>query len=100
MWERFFTQAPKSGESMAKFVLRVEQEHRRQGLDEVMIYHAFVHKVDDHTKAILDNLCVMKKAMNQGTTTWQDVVEICRYHLSGVALLPPPGKACVPAMPT
>ena len=84
---------------MAKFVLQVEQERRCQGLDEVTTYHAFVHKVDDHTKVMLDNLRVTKKATNQGTTTWQDVVEICRDRLSGVALLPPPGAACVPAMP-
>ena len=30
-------------------------------MDEVTTYHTFVHKVDDHTKAILDNLCVTKK---------------------------------------
>ena len=93
------TQAPKAEESMAKFVLRVEQECCRQGLDEVTTYHAFVHKVDNHTKAMLDNLCVTKKATNQGTATWQDLVEICRDRLLGVALLLLPGAACVPAMP-
>ena len=74
------------GESTTQFVIRVEQARRAVRASATSVYHAFVHKLDDSVRLLLDNIRVNKRANGGGPVTWEDVVAICRDSLAGVSL--------------
>ena len=51
-----------------------------------MVYHVFVHKMDDSVRLLLDNVRVNKCASGGDSVTWEDMVAICRDLLAGVSL--------------
>ena len=66
------------GESTARFVIRVDQAKRAAGAPATSVYHAFVHKLDEPVRMLLDNIRVNKRANGGGAVEWDDVVAVCR----------------------
>ena len=48
--ENFFALERRRDESSAQFVLRIEMERRKLGVDPQTTYHAFVKSLDQHIK--------------------------------------------------
>ena len=53
------------------------------GLQSLVTYHAFAHKLDAGTRLLLENVRVNKRTSGNGPVTCTDVVTICRDALSG-----------------
>ena len=89
--ERLYAMAVLPGESTAQFVVRVDQARRAIKAPSSSVYHTFVHKLDEHTRLLVDNMRMNKRAGGLGSVGWEDVVAICRDALAGVsvATLPP-----------
>ena len=75
------------GESTAQFVVRVNQARRAIEVPSSSVYHAFVHKLDEHTPLLVDNMRMNKRAGGLGSVGWEDVVAICRDVLAGVSVV-------------
>ena len=60
------------------FMIRMEKEQTRHGVDTTTTYHAFMSKFDIDMRALLDNVQVHKRANGGGSLTWADMVAICR----------------------
>ena len=58
------------------------------GVDVTTTYHAFVSKVDINIWLLLNNVQVNRRSNGWGSLLLADMVAICRYQLSGVALVP------------
>ena len=48
------------------------------------MYHAFIHKLDDQVRALVENVRMNKRASG-GNVDWGDVVALCRDALAGVS---------------
>ena len=48
------------------------------------MYHAFIHKLDDQVRALVENVRMNKRASG-GNVDWGDVVALCRDALEGVS---------------
>ena len=48
------------------------------------MYHAFVHKLDEPVRMLLDNIRMNKRASGGGMVEWDDIVAVCRDSLAGV----------------
>ena len=48
------------------------------------MYHAFIHKLDDQVRALVENVRMNKRASG-GNVYWGDVVALCRDALAGVS---------------
>ena len=77
------------GESTARFVIRVDYAKRTIKVPPTNVYHAFVHKLDEPVRMLLDNIRMNKRAIGGGTVEWDDVVAVCRDSLAGVSLAQP-----------
>ena len=80
---------PLDGESTARFVIRVDYAKRTIKVPPTNVYHAFVHKLDEPMRMLLDNIHMNKQASGGGTVEWDDVVAVCRDSLAGVSLAQP-----------
>ena len=90
LWERFYTRYVQGSESMARFVLRVEQLQMQLGIDAETTYHAFVHKLDMGAWVLLESVLLHKQAVGGGSIQWLDVVNLCRDLPLGVSLVAGP----------
>ena len=50
------------------------------------VYHAFIHKLDDQVRALVENMRMNKRVSGGGNVDWLDVVALCRDVLAGVAV--------------
>ena len=48
------------------------------------MYHAFIHKLDDQVRALVENVRMNKRASG-GNVDWGDVVALYRDVLAGVS---------------
>ena len=48
------------------------------------MYYAFIHKLDDQVRALVENVRMNKRA-SRGNVDWGDVVALCRDALAGVS---------------
>lgn len=78
------------GESTAQFVVQVDQSRRVIKAPYSSVFYAFVHKLDEHTRLLVDNMRMNKHAGGWGIAGWEDVVAICRDALAGVSVATPP----------
>ena len=78
-----------TGKSAAQFVVWVDQARRVIKAPSSSVYHAFVHKLDEHTWLLVDNMHMNKCAGGLGSVGWEDVVAICRNVLAGVSVATP-----------
>ena len=53
------------------------------------MYHAFVHKLDDQVRALVENVRMNKRAGGGGNVEWKDVVALCRDAVAGISVLRP-----------
>ena len=81
------------GESTAQFVVRVDQARRAIKAPFTSVYHAFVHKLNEHTRLLVDNMRMNKPACGLGSVGWEDVVAICKDALADVSIVTPPPNA-------
>ena len=51
------------------------------------MYHAFVHKLDDQVRALVENVRMNKRAGGGGDVAWKDVVALCHDALAGILVL-------------
>ena len=93
MLERLYAMAVLPGESTVQFVVRVDQARRAIKAPSSSVFHAFVHKLDEHTRLLVDNMRMNKRAGGLGSVGWEDVVAICRDALAGVSVMTPPLNA-------
>ena len=89
MLERLYAMTVLPGESMAQFVVWVDQARRAIKVLSSSVYHAFVHKLDEHMRLLVDNMRMNKRAGGLGSAGWEDVVAICRDALAGVSVMTP-----------
>jgi hypothetical protein len=90
--EAFFSLRPNVGETSARFVLRVEMERKRLGIDPKATYHAFKEMLDMPTRQVLDVVRINKKVAGSMISQaakfgWDDVVMVFRDRLSGVSMV-------------
>ena len=90
MLERLYAMAVLPGESTAQFVVWVDQANRAIKAPSASVYHAFMHKLDEHTRLLVDNMYMNKRAGGLGSVGWEDAVAICRDALAGVYVATPP----------
>ena len=50
------------------------------------MYHAFVHKLDDKVRALVENVCMNKHAGRGDNVEWKDVVALCRDTLASISV--------------
>ena len=81
------------GESTAQFAVRVDQARRAIKAPSSSVYNAFMHKLDEHTRLLVDNIRMNKRVGGLGSVGWEDVVAICRDALAGVSVMTPPPNA-------
>ena len=93
MLECLYAMAVLPGESTAQFVVRVDQARRAIKAPYSSVYHASVHKLDEHMRLLVDNMRINKCARGLGSVGWEDVVAICRDALAGVSVATPPPNA-------
>ena len=67
----------------------MDQAKRAVKAPAASVYHAFVHKLDEPVRMLLDNIRMNKRAIGGGTVEWDDVVAVCRDSLAGVSLAQP-----------
>ena len=48
------------------------------------VYYAFIHKLDDQVRALVENMRMNKRAGGGGNVEWSDVVALCRDVLAGI----------------
>ena len=48
-----------------------------------------MHKLDEHTRLLVDNMRMNRRAGGLGSVGWKDVVAICRDALAGVSVTTP-----------
>ena len=53
------------------------------------MYHAFIHKLDDQVRALVENVHMNKHAGGGGNVEWKDVVALCRDALAGILVSRP-----------
>ena len=91
MLECLYAMAVLPGESTAQFVVRVDQARPAIKASSSSVFYAFVHKLNEYMRLLVDNMRMNKRAGGLGSVGWEDVVAICRDALAGVsvATLPP-----------
>ena len=89
MLERLYGMAVLPGESTAQFVVRIDQARQAIKAPSSSIFHAFLHKLDEHTRLLVDNMRMNKRAGGLGSVGWEDVFAICRDALAGVSVVTP-----------
>ena len=77
-----------ASESIASFVIHMEQEQMHQGVDVTTTHHPFLSRLDINMQSLLDNVQVTKRASGGGSLKWADMVAICSTQFSRVALMP------------
>ena len=93
MLERLYAMAVLPGESTAQFVVRVDQAKRAIKVPSSSVFYAFVHKLDEYTQLLVDNMHMNKHAGVLGSVGCKDVIAICRDALAGVSVATPPPHA-------
>jgi hypothetical protein len=84
-----------ANESLASFVLRIEQKRHSLAANEEATLHCFVSKLDTAMQTDLEAVRKTKATLHGVTITWKDVVSMARDKLTQTPLIitTPPAPA-------